>query len=188
MRHLFSPEYFLFSIFYSLIPSSASSVIWKGANVARFSPAYSRGAWILHFAWCFERKHAADSPNKEHFHVGRPRHIPADLELGRLYVKDLRSICSRLNLSTTGGRAALIKRLDEARQNTGNLPGTPPPIQLSRWRRAHSEPKSYGTAVPTTPASSPRATGSGIATRWAFVRHTTDSSTIHRTRVFKRGD
>ena len=58
-----------------------------------------------------------------------PGHIPADLELGRLYVKDLRSICSRLNLSTTGGRAALIKRLDEARQNTGNLPGTPPPIQ-----------------------------------------------------------
>ena len=58
-----------------------------------------------------------------------PGHIPADLELGRLYVKDLRSICSRLNLSTTGGRAALIKRIDEARQNTGNLPGTPPPIQ-----------------------------------------------------------
>ena len=58
----------------------------------------------------------------------------------------------------------------------------------SRWRRAHSEPKSYGTAVSTTPASSPRATGSGIATRWAFVCHTTDSSTIHRTRVFKRGD
>ena len=58
-----------------------------------------------------------------------PGHIPADLELGRLYVKDLRSLCSRLNLPTTGGRAALIKRIDEARQNTENLSGTPPPIQ-----------------------------------------------------------
>ena len=44
-------------------------------------------------------------------------------------LSDLRSICSRLNLSTPGGRAALIKRIDEARRNTGNLPGTPPPIQ-----------------------------------------------------------
>ena len=56
-------------------------------------------------------------------------HIPADLELDRLYVKDLRSLCRWLNLSTTGGRAALIKRIDEARQNTGNLSGTSPPIQ-----------------------------------------------------------
>ena len=58
-----------------------------------------------------------------------PGHIPADLELGRLYVKDLRSLCSRLNLPTTGGHAALIKRIDEARQDTANLSGTPPPIQ-----------------------------------------------------------
>lgn len=58
-----------------------------------------------------------------------PGPIPADLELGRLYVKDLRSLCSRLNLVTTGGRAALIKRIEEARQNTGNLADTPPPIQ-----------------------------------------------------------
>ena len=58
-----------------------------------------------------------------------PGHLPADLELGRLYVKDLRSLCSRLNLATTGGRAALINRIDEARQNTGNLSGTSPPIQ-----------------------------------------------------------
>lgn len=58
-----------------------------------------------------------------------PGHIPADLDLGRLYVKDLRSLCSRLNLATTGGRAALIKRIEEARQNTGNLSGTPPPTQ-----------------------------------------------------------
>ena len=54
---------------------------------------------------------------------------PADLELGRLYVKDLRSLCSRLNLTTTGGRDALIKRIEEARTNTDNLPGTPPLIQ-----------------------------------------------------------
>ena len=47
----------------------------------------------------------------------------------RLYVKDLRSLCSRLNLTTTGGRDALIKRIEEARTNTDNLPGTPPPIQ-----------------------------------------------------------
>ena len=58
-----------------------------------------------------------------------PGPIPADLELGRLYVKDLRSLCSRLNLKTTGGCDALIKRIEEARTNTDNLPGTPPPIQ-----------------------------------------------------------
>ena len=55
--------------------------------------------------------------------------MPADLELGRLYVKDLRSLCSRLNLTTTGGRDALIKGIEEARTNTDNLPGTPPLIQ-----------------------------------------------------------
>ena len=58
-----------------------------------------------------------------------PGPIPADLELGRLYVKDLRSLCSRLNPKTTGGCDALIKRIEEARTNTDNLPGTPPPIQ-----------------------------------------------------------
>ena len=29
---------------------------------------------------------------------------------------------------TTGGSASLIKRIKEARQNAGNLSGTPPPI------------------------------------------------------------
>ena len=55
--------------------------------------------------------------------------MPSDLELGRLYVKDLRPRCSRLNLTTTGGRDALIKRIEEACTNIDNLPGTPPPIQ-----------------------------------------------------------
>ena len=54
---------------------------------------------------------------------------PPDLELGRLYVKDLRSLCSRLNLATTGGRAALIKRIEEARRDEANLANTPPPNQ-----------------------------------------------------------
>lgn len=58
-----------------------------------------------------------------------PGPIPADLELGRLYIKDLRSLCSRLNLKMTGGPDALIKRIEEAQTNTDNLPGTPPPIQ-----------------------------------------------------------
>lgn len=53
--------------------------------------------------------------------------MPADRELGRLYVKDLQSLCSRLNLATTGGRATLIKGIEDARCNTANLPGTPPP-------------------------------------------------------------
>ena len=55
--------------------------------------------------------------------------MPEDLKLGRLYVKDLRSLCSRLNLTTTRGPDALIKRIEEARTNTDNVPGTPPPIQ-----------------------------------------------------------
>ena len=45
-----------------------------------------------------------------------PGPIRTDLELGRLCIKDLRSLCSRLNLTTTGGRAALIKRIEEARK------------------------------------------------------------------------
>ena len=52
-------------------------------------------------------------------------HIPPD----RLHVKDLRSLCSKLNLTTTAGRAALIKRITEAQQNVTSLPGTPPPNQ-----------------------------------------------------------
>ena len=52
-----------------------------------------------------------------------PGPIPADLELGTLYVKDLQSLCSRLNLATTGGRAALINRIEEARTNTENQHG-----------------------------------------------------------------
>lgn len=58
-----------------------------------------------------------------------PGPIPADLELSRLYVKDLRSLCSRRNLTTTGGRAALINRIEEVQTNKENLPGTPPPVQ-----------------------------------------------------------
>ena len=58
-----------------------------------------------------------------------PGSIPADLELGQLHVKDLRSLCSRLNLVTTGARAALIKRIEDAWSNTTNLLGTPPPTQ-----------------------------------------------------------
>ena len=50
-----------------------------------------------------------------------PGPIPADLDLGRLYAKDLLSLCSRLNLTMTGGRDALT--------NTDNLPGTLSPIQ-----------------------------------------------------------
>ena len=96
-----------------------------GALVGFIDPAL-----ILHSAWCFEhRQHATYSPNKNTSTLADPGHLPADLELGRLYVKDLRSLCSRLNLLTTGGRAALIKRIDEARLNTANLSGTPPPIQ-----------------------------------------------------------
>ena len=58
-----------------------------------------------------------------------PRWPTPVLELGRLYVKDLRFLCSRLNLPTTGERASVIKRIDEERQNTAILPGTRPPIQ-----------------------------------------------------------
>ena len=50
-----------------------------------------------------------------------PGPIPVDLELGRLYAKDLLSLYSRLNLTMTGGRDALT--------NTDNLPGTLSPIQ-----------------------------------------------------------
>ena len=62
--------------------------------------------------------------------------IPAELELGRLYVKDLRSLYSRLNLTTTRGRNAVIKRIEEARTNTDNLPGNPPLFKMaaSMWK------------------------------------------------------
>ena len=44
--------------------------------------------------------------------------IPADLDLHGLFVKDLRSMCGREKLPTTGVRAALIERLENARQNS----------------------------------------------------------------------
>ena len=44
-------------------------------------------------------------------------HIPADLDLNRLYVRDLRNLCSQLTLSATGTRATLIERLKDARGN-----------------------------------------------------------------------
>ena len=44
--------------------------------------------------------------------------IPADLDLHGLLVKDLRSMCGRANFPTTGVRAALIERLENARQNS----------------------------------------------------------------------
>ena len=47
--------------------------------------------------------------------------IPADLDLSGLYLKDLRAMCGRLRLSATGNRAALVKRLEEARQNSANV-------------------------------------------------------------------
>lgn len=58
-----------------------------------------------------------------------PGHIPPDLELDRLYVKDLRSLYSKLYLATTGRRATLIKGITEARQKVATLPRTPPPNQ-----------------------------------------------------------
>ena len=61
--------------------------------------------------------------------IVEPGSIPADLELGQLHVKDLLSLCSRLNLVTTGARAALIKRIEDAWSNTKKLLGTPPPNQ-----------------------------------------------------------
>ena len=50
--------------------------------------------------------------------------LPADLELNSLYVKDLRAICSRLNLSASGTRGALVKRLQRARTTTNSAPGS----------------------------------------------------------------
>ena len=43
--------------------------------------------------------------------------IPGDLDLHGLLVKDLRSMCGRANFPTTGVRAALIERLENAPQN-----------------------------------------------------------------------
>ena len=173
---------------FSIIPSSAPSVIWKVYT----SPESSRHNRVVH-GFCILRcvlnanNMSPTRRTRNTSTLADPGHIPADLDLGRLYVKDLRSLCSRLNLPTTGGRAALIKRIDGARQLKHRQPlwhSAP----YSRLRRALCEPKCNGNAVPTTPASSPRASGSGVATRWAFVSYTTDPSTIHRTGVFKRGD
>ena len=122
--------HFVQNIFYSLIPSSAPSVIWKVYT----SPESSRHNRVVH-GFCILRcvLNANNMPltrrTRNTSTLADPGHVPADLDLGRLYVKDLRSLCSRLNLPTTGGRAALIKRIDEARQNTDNLSGTPPLIQ-----------------------------------------------------------
>lgn len=58
-----------------------------------------------------------------------PGPLLLDLELDKLYMKDLRSLCNKLNLTTTGGCIALVKRIEEARPNAPNLPGTPPPNQ-----------------------------------------------------------
>ena len=44
--------------------------------------------------------------------------ILADLDLHGLFVKVLRSLCGRAKLPTTGVRAAMIERLENARQNS----------------------------------------------------------------------
>ena len=130
---------FVRNIFCSNISCSSSSIIWKAVNFARIYAGATVG--LVDLAFCVTQKlnmswkHAADSPSKERFHVGWSRssnladYRLADLELGRLYVKDLRSLCSRLNLATTGVRPALIKRIEEAQRNTANLSGTSLPIQ-----------------------------------------------------------
>ena len=124
------PQNFLF-LFVSF-----SSIFWKAVNFARIYAGAAAAAGLVELAFCMvllmhklhmSRKHASDSPSKECRTIRGP--MPSDLELGRLYIKDLRSRCSRLNLTTTGGRDALIKRIEEARTNIDNLPGTPPPIQ-----------------------------------------------------------
>ena len=43
--------------------------------------------------------------------------IPADLDLNRLYVRDLGNLCSQLTLPATGTRAQLLERLKDARGN-----------------------------------------------------------------------
>lgn len=47
----------------------------------------------------------------------QPVNIPADLDLEGMYVKDLRTLCTRLKLPTTGVRATLVQRIKEVRQN-----------------------------------------------------------------------
>ena len=55
----------------------------------------------------------------------QPVNIPADLDLEGMYVKDLRTLCNRLKLPTTGLRATLVQRLEEARQNAPTPLSTP---------------------------------------------------------------
>ena len=96
----------------------------------------------------------------------------------RLYVRDLRSLCSRLNLTTTGGCDALIKRIEEARTNTDNLPGTPPPIQDG------------GDHVENKMIKMPSNCNFSTKSRsyWTGSRHPAHPSTINCSRVTKRGD
>ena len=93
-------------------------MIYAGAN----SNAVVTGWTWRAFCYVFNSTRECaefDSPSKERFYVlgtlADPGPILADLELGSLYVKDLRSLCSRLNFTTTGGRAALIKCIEKAR-------------------------------------------------------------------------
>ena len=60
-----------------------------------------------------------------------PVNILADLDLDSLLVKDLRTLCSQLSLSTAGTRSALVDRLKEARETRRNAQsiGAPPPVQ-----------------------------------------------------------
>ena len=132
-------------------------------------------AWFMDFAFCFERKqHATDSLNKEHFHVGRSRSYTCRPQ-------PWQAVCERFAIFVQPAQSPNDRRTccpDKAYRQP--LWHTTPYL---RWQRAHCEPKCNGNAVPTTPAS-----GSGVATRWASLSYTTDPSTIHRTRVFKRGD
>ena len=115
-----------------------------------------------------------------------PGPVPADLELYRLCVKDLRSLCSRLKLTTTGGRDALIKRIAEARTNTDKLRGTPPPTQDGG---EHVENENDQNALELQfQQLQPGVTGQGVATRRAFISLPAHPSTIDCSRVTKRGD
>lgn len=55
----------------------------------------------------------------------QPVNFPADLDLEGMYVKDLRTLCNRLKLPTTGIRATLVQRLEEVRQNAPTPSSSP---------------------------------------------------------------
>ena len=119
----FCPEYFLITYSLSCFVRHLESG-YPCQNLAGTLAGFIDLALILHSVWCFEhRQHATYSPHKKHSHVGRPR--SSNLAGYMLKICDL---CD-LRAATTGERAALIKRIDEARQNTSILSGTPPPIQ-----------------------------------------------------------